>query len=196
MVPRTELKCKCRLFGSSITLFQNIQQGICFDSEHYFQQMPFSHLQESFSQSSNCSLKGTVISPQKWCTDILKPRGGKATCSTYKLFTYCQSSSYLSNLQEGWFLLMTKPEYLIINLLINFQTGPFMFFSHENLTKVVTSISKCFHTNAYWRFCLALNSHLLLSWQDAGCDHTYHWTILSLVASLNYTVFIHWKKQH
>lgn len=37
------------LFGSSITLFQNIQQGICFDFEHYFQQMSFSLSQRKLS---------------------------------------------------------------------------------------------------------------------------------------------------
>lgn len=49
VVPRTEMRCKC-LFLALPSLFQNIQQGTCFDFEHYFQEIPFPIPKQAFPE--------------------------------------------------------------------------------------------------------------------------------------------------
>lgn len=190
------------LFGSSITLFQNIQQGICFDFEHYFQQMPFSHPQESLQWNSNCSLKGIFISPQKngiltfWSQEGIKKKK-KATRSKYKLFVLIVSVLHTFLIcREDDFYCWQNQNTNIHQLFDKFSNRPFYVFPHESLSKVVVSISKfiLFHNNASCRFYLALNSHLPPSWQDMGCDHTYHTEQYSLLEPLPTTSYLYLEK--
>lgn len=135
--------------------------------------MPFSHPQASFPWSSICSLKGIFISPKK---AVYWHFGTKRTkrCKMQHIEAIdpnCQTSSYLSNLQGGWLLLLAKPEYLG-----SFQMGPFMCFPMNLWVRFLKSIRKftLFCIDAPWRFYLAINCHLPQSWQNTGCDYTYY----------------------
>lgn len=88
VVPRTEMKCKC-LFLALPSLFQNIQQGICFDFEHYFQQTPFPIPKKAFPEVVFILSKVFYFYvTKKWCTDILEPTEQKdARGSTWKLLS-------------------------------------------------------------------------------------------------------------